>query len=44
MFDHGQPSYADVNKDIISTMLETGPKYWMLFLNDGAQITAPFHA
>ncbi len=30
MFDHGQPSYADVNKDILSTMLETGPRYWML--------------
>jgi molybdopterin-containing oxidoreductase family membrane subunit len=30
MFDHGQPSYADVNKDILSTMLETGPSYWLL--------------
>ncbi len=30
MFDHGQPSYAEVNEDILSTMLETGPKYWML--------------
>ena len=30
MFDHGEPSYADVNKDILSTMLDTGPRYWML--------------
>ena len=29
MFDHGQPSYAEVNKDVLSVMLETGPRYWM---------------
>ena len=30
LFDHGQPTYAEVNEDILSVMLETGPKYWML--------------
>ena len=30
MFDHGQPSYAEVNKDVLSTMLETGRGYWIL--------------
>jgi len=30
MFDHGQPSYAEVNKDVLSVMLVTGRGYWML--------------
>ena len=30
MFDHGQPTYAEVNRDVLSSMLETGPRYWIL--------------
>ena len=30
MFDHGQPTYAEVNRDVLGSMLETGPRYWML--------------
>ncbi|MEC7804226.1 MAG: NrfD/PsrC family molybdoenzyme membrane anchor subunit [Pseudomonadota bacterium] len=30
MFDHGQPTYAEVNRDVLGSMLETGPRYWIL--------------
>ena len=30
-FDYGEPTYADVNRDVLRSMLETGPKYWILF-------------
>ena len=30
MAEHSTPTYADVNRDVMRTILETGPKYWML--------------
>ena len=30
LFDHGEPSYEQVNQDVIKSLIETGPKYWML--------------
>ncbi len=30
MADYSPPTYADVNRDVMRTILETGPKYWML--------------
>ncbi len=30
MSDYREPTYAQVNDDILRTMLETGPKYWTL--------------
>ena len=31
MSDYREPTYAEVNRDILKTMLETGPRYWILF-------------
>ncbi len=30
MAEYREPSYAEVNRDILRTMFETGPKYWIL--------------
>jgi len=30
MAEYREPSYAEVNRDILRTLLETGPKYWIL--------------
>jgi len=30
MAEYREPSYAEVNQDILRTLLETGPKYWIL--------------
>ena len=30
MVEYREPSYAEVNRDILRTLLETGPKYWIL--------------
>lgn len=35
-FDHGEPAYADVNRDVLKSMLETGRGYWILL---GTMIT-----
>jgi len=31
MSDYQEPTYAEVNRDILETLLVTGPKYWILF-------------
>jgi len=31
MADYREPAYADVNRDILQTMLVTGPRYWIVF-------------
>lgn len=31
MSDYREPTYAEVNRDILKTLLETGPRYWILF-------------
>ena len=36
MAEYQEPSYAEVNSDVLRTMMETGPKYWMLL---GTSIT-----
>ena len=30
MAEYREPSYAEVNRDILRTLLETGPRYWIL--------------
>ncbi len=30
MSENKEPTYAEVNNDVLRTMLETGPKYWIL--------------
>jgi len=30
MTEYREPSYAEVNRDILRTLLETGPRYWIL--------------
>lgn len=30
MAEHAQPTYAEVNQDVLRTLMVTGPKYWML--------------
>ena len=30
MAEYREPSYAEVNRDVLRTMFETGPKYWIL--------------
>ncbi len=37
--DYKEPTYAEVNRDVLSVMLETGPKYWILL---GTAMTIAF--